>query len=170
MRRGSRIFCCRLIRSSPPPPFSWDSVNGSPPLSLSLLTLCISGTSSQGDGWNQIIGHQKACGTESIEWLMKAFPLSYDFAPSPPPPPSPVNKLIFFFVFLCVATEAYWREREPGGDKTYDGEKAWSSINHSILSGLGGILSFRSSMVDIFKLIFLRVIAYYVQEYCLKTK
>ncbi len=38
--------------------------------------------------------------------------------------------------FLCVAGWAYWQERGLGGAKSYDGEKAWSSINHPILNTL----------------------------------
>ncbi len=50
--------------------------------------------------------------------------------PPPPPPPSPtVSKLsLFLSLHACVAGRAYWRERGR--------EKAWSSINHPILSGV----------------------------------
>ncbi len=41
----------------------------------------------------------------------------------PTPSPSPVSKL---FLFLSLSV---WR------DKSYNSEKAWSSINHSLLSG-----------------------------------
>ncbi len=61
------------------------------------------------------------------------------FGSSPTPSPSPVSKFLSLSVFLCVAGRAYWLERGDvgggGGAKSYDGEKAWSSINHSILSG-----------------------------------
>jgi hypothetical protein len=45
-----------------------------------------------------------------------------------------------FSVFLCVAIRAYWRERWRGGagaewENHGTARKAWSSINHSILSG-----------------------------------
>ncbi len=40
----------------------------------------------------------------------------------------PLSSAIFFSVFLCVVG---WWER-GGGAKSYDGEKAWPSINHSI--------------------------------------
>ncbi len=45
-----------------------------------------------------------------------------------PLPPSPVTSL-YFFVFLCVACRP-----GGGGAKSYNNEKAWSSINHLILS------------------------------------
>ncbi len=44
-----------------------------------------------------------------------------------PLPPSPVT-CVSFFVFLCVACRP-----GGGGAKSYDNEKAWSSINHLIL-------------------------------------
>ncbi len=72
---------------------------------------------------------------ESIEWFIEdqAFSPSYDLAPcSLPPPPSAT--CLSFSVFLCVADGAYWRESGVGwGANSYDGEKAWYSINHSIL-------------------------------------
>jgi hypothetical protein len=49
------------------------------------------------------------------------FSPSYYLAPPPPPPPCPVSMLSLFL-------------RGEGGARSYDGEKAWSSINHSILS------------------------------------
>ncbi len=57
-------------------------------------------------------------------------------------PPLPLPSLhsascLSFSVFLWVAYRAYWWERGKGGRagyKSYDSEKAWSSINHSILS------------------------------------
>ncbi len=55
-------------------------------------------------------------------------------------PPPPVSKLS---LFLCVAGRAYWRGRGEmggGGAKSYDGEKAWSCINYSILSGLSHLM------------------------------
>ncbi len=48
-------------------------------------------------------------------------------------PPLPSEICFYFSVFLWVAGRAYWRW---GGTKSYGGEKAWSSINHSILSAL----------------------------------
>jgi hypothetical protein len=51
-------------------------------------------------------------------------------------PPSPVSKSPFL-VFLCVASRAYLRERVGrggGAAKSFDDEKTWSSINHSMLS------------------------------------
>jgi hypothetical protein len=54
--------------------------------------------------------------------------------PHPLPPPHPDNKTSPFCVFLYVAIGlVYWGEREGEGcwegAKSYDGEKAWSSIN-----------------------------------------
>ncbi len=59
--------------------------------------------------------------------------------PSPPPPSASCLSLS---VFLCVAGRTYWRGRERErwgkgeGAKSYDGEKALSSITHKTLSGL----------------------------------
>jgi hypothetical protein len=69
----------------------------------------------------------------------QAFSLSYDLAPPPQPPPSPVSKMSFFISLpvcrwssLLVGMEG---GEGGGGAKSYDGEQALSSINHSILSG-----------------------------------
>jgi hypothetical protein len=52
------------------------------------------------------------------------------------PPPLPLASCLSFSLFQSIAGRACWRERGGGGGaKSYDGEKAWSSINHSILSG-----------------------------------
>jgi hypothetical protein len=51
--------------------------------------------------------------------------------------PSPSSWLAFS-VFLCAVGRAFGREwggESGGGAKSYDGEKAYSFINHSILSG-----------------------------------
>ncbi len=74
------------------------------------------------------------CHRESIEWFIEdqAFLWSYDLdsPPSPPLPTSPVSK-VSLFLDLPV------RSRVGGmGAKSYDREKAWSSTNHSILSGV----------------------------------
>jgi hypothetical protein len=65
------------------------------------------------------------------------------FSSSPSPSfPLPSASCLLFSVLLCVADLAYWREREGGGDvgaKPYDGEKAWSFINHSTLSDRSSI-------------------------------
>ncbi len=53
---------------------------------------------------------------------------------SPPPSHLPSTSSLSFSVFLWVPGRAYWREWQ-GGAKSYDGEKALPSINHSILSG-----------------------------------
>ncbi len=55
-------------------------------------------------------------------------------------PPSPISKLsLFLNPTVCrrsstLSGEGGRREGE-GGAKSYDGEKAWSSVTHSILSG-----------------------------------
>jgi hypothetical protein len=60
------------------------------------------------------------------------------FVSSLTPSLSPVSKLsLFFSLHIWVACRAYWWERGVGGGggpKSYDSKKAWSSINHSILS------------------------------------
>ncbi len=50
------------------------------------------------------------------------------------PTPSPLASCLSFPVFLFVAGRAYLRGG-GGGAKSYAGEKAWSSIHHSTLSG-----------------------------------
>jgi hypothetical protein len=62
------------------------------------------------------------------------------FLAAPPPlhsPLPPSASCLSFSVFLCVASRVYcdWRgEGGGGGAKSYDIEKAWPDINHSILS------------------------------------
>jgi hypothetical protein len=59
---------------------------------------------------------------------------SYDLAPPPLPVPSLVSKLsIVFSVHVCHRLNLLTGEG-GGGAKSYDREKAWFSINHSILS------------------------------------
>ena len=51
--------------------------------------------------------------------------------PRPPSFPSPVSKLsLFLSLHVCRRSSL-----PNGGAKSYDSERAWSSINHSILSG-----------------------------------
>ncbi len=79
---------------------------------------------------------------ESTEWFIEdqAFSPSYDFVP-PLPSSSliPPANCLSFSVLLCHRSlPAYWRywwERGEVGAKSYDSEKAWSSVNHFILSG-----------------------------------
>jgi hypothetical protein len=53
-----------------------------------------------------------------------------------PLPPSPVIKLSLFLSFTVELTDRIGRGKWGGrGDTLYNREKAWSSINHSILSG-----------------------------------
>ncbi len=48
-----------------------------------------------------------------------------------------------FSFFLCVAGRAYWRGGGVGEEpNAYDNERAWSSINHSILSGWKDIIHY----------------------------
>jgi hypothetical protein len=57
----------------------------------------------------------------------------------PQPLPLPAASCLSFSVFLCIARRAYWQENGEGGSggaKSYDGEKAWPSLNHLILSAL----------------------------------
>jgi hypothetical protein len=57
---------------------------------------------------------------------------------APPPPPLPVSKLTFFLSLpVCRRSSLLTGEGggSRGGAKSDDVEKAWSSINHSILSG-----------------------------------
>ncbi len=54
------------------------------------------------------------------------------FGSSPTLSPLPSASCLSFSILLCVASRAYWRERGWSRSQTYDGEKVWSSINHSI--------------------------------------
>jgi hypothetical protein len=47
-------------------------------------------------------------------------------------PPLSLASILSLLVFLCVARRAYWRVR-GGGAKSYDGEKAWCSIDYNPL-------------------------------------
>jgi hypothetical protein len=69
---------------------------------------------------------------ESFEWFIggQAFLRSHDLAP---PPVS--NLSLFLSLPVCSRSSLLTRERGEGrGTKSCDREKAWSSINHSILS------------------------------------
>jgi hypothetical protein len=85
---------------------------------------------------------------ESTECFIEdqAFLRSYDSAPLLAHPlflSSPVSKLPLFSV-SCESsvelTDGRWGGGGGRGAKPYDREKAWLSINHSILSGLPGAL------------------------------
>ncbi len=60
----------------------------------------------------------------------QAFAPSYALAPPPPPP---VSKL-YLFLSLSVCHRSSFLTG-GGGANSHDGEKEWSSINHSILPG-----------------------------------
>ncbi len=64
------------------------------------------------------------------------------FGSSPAPStPFPSASYLSFSFFLCVAGRYHlWRERGGGVAESYDSEKAWSSTNHSILSGWDYVL------------------------------
>jgi hypothetical protein len=61
----------------------------------------------------------------------QAFSPPYDLASHPSP--SSISKLPLFLSFPVFRCSSLLKE--DGAGVTYDGEKAWSSINHSILSG-----------------------------------
>jgi hypothetical protein len=71
----------------------------------------------------------------------QAFSRSYDLAPPPsPPPPSAVSKLGLLRTGGLSKKDNFADGRGGGGGqgaKSYDGDKVWSSVNHSILSGKG---------------------------------
>ena len=75
----------------------------------------------------------RLCLPVSVECFVEdqTFSLSYYLAPPPAPPTHhtlPLASSLSFSVFCVVAGR---------GAKSYDGDKAWSSINHSILSDDG---------------------------------
>ncbi len=75
-------------------------------------------------------------GSESIEWFIEdqAILSLYDSAPFYPPPHTLLSaSCLSFSVFLCVSPVELTDGRVGGKAKLYDGEKAWSSIKHSIL-------------------------------------
>ncbi len=78
---------------------------------------------------------------ESIKWFTEdqAFSPSYDVAPRPPPSPSPVSNIDRRHTGrLRMRDKLLTGEGGRGWGEAYpdDGEKAWFSINHSILSAL----------------------------------
>ncbi len=83
-----------------------------------------------------------------VNYLEKAqaFLQSYDSAPRPTPF-VPFSRQQVFSLFLIIpvssveVTDGRGGEERVRGAKSYDREKAWSSINHSILSGRGCFLS-----------------------------
>jgi hypothetical protein len=96
---------------------------------------------------------------ESIEWFIhkiyrfrvsQAFSRLYDLAPHPPRPP--VSKLDPRHTGrLRKRDNLLPGERGGRAAKSYDRKKAWSSINHSILSVFTGLRIFRnlSELIDV---------------------
>ncbi len=60
-------------------------------------------------------------------------------SPNPSPPLLPSKSFLSFFFFLCRRSILLKEDGEKGGRgaKSHDREKAWLSINHSVLSGEG---------------------------------
>ncbi len=53
------------------------------------------------------------------------------------PPSFPLTSCLSFSAFLYVGGRAYWQKlggEGRGGAKSFDGEKAWSTTDHSMLS------------------------------------
>jgi hypothetical protein len=77
--------------------------------------------------------------SDNIEWFIEdqAFLRSYDSAPCPPPPNCsiPSASCLSFSIFLCITGRAVRLPAGGGGrtPKSYDSEKAWPSLNHSVL-------------------------------------
>jgi hypothetical protein len=121
---------------------------------------CLRMTHSCRNKWSQIVSYSNQCSAqekkikklkncqkeqhkytvpaESIEWFIEGqvFSLSYYFAP-PHPLPLSRRQIVSLSQFSCVSPVEIsdGREVEGGGwgAKSYDSEKAWSSLNHSIL-------------------------------------
>jgi hypothetical protein len=79
-------------------------------------------------------------------------------APPPPPPLSPVSKLDRRHTGRLKKRDKLLREEGVGEEpnhKSYDGEKAWFSINPSILSGLksfpAGLVKKNFNLVENFR-------------------
>jgi hypothetical protein len=71
-----------------------------------------------------------------------------------PLPPSPVTKLyLFLSLSMCVAGRAYLTEGRGGEAKSYDGEKAWSSINHSILPDTATHLRLNNNLKELISVV-----------------
>jgi hypothetical protein len=85
--------------------------------------------------------------SESIEWFIgdQAFSPPNDVAPPPPPFP-PLLPSVSSTADTQKEIQVPDGRGGRGWTKSYDGKKAWSSINHSILSGIfpgrGGEVSF----------------------------
>ncbi len=88
--------------------------------------------------------------TESIAWFIEAqaFLRSYDSASRPPRCPPSREQVVSLSQSSCVPPVEFTegpsrvrgRERGGWGAKSYDGEKAWPSINHSLLSALSNMV------------------------------
>ncbi len=93
----------------------------------------------------------------TIEWFTEDQAFSPAYGGSYPNlPPLPLASCLSFSVFLCVACRAYWRERGEwrrgwGRSQTMcDGENAWSSVNHLILSNKDVIYSLQNNVLNFF--------------------
>ncbi len=84
----------------------------------------------EGDGPEQkVLKNYRGSGFLAVLWMIWF-----------PPPPPPSSWCLSFTAFLCVVCWAYWPKKGVGGGATtYNSEKAWSSINHSILAGMDQI-------------------------------
>jgi hypothetical protein len=90
------------------------------------------------DGLNNELTQQVLQNPENIEGFTEdqAFSPSKDLAPPRPPPPLARQQVVFLSQSFCGSPVELTDGREGvsgGGVETYDGEKTWSSINHSIL-------------------------------------
>ncbi len=88
----------------------------------------------------KLLEKQQKCHSESIEWFIEgqAF-LAVVWLGSCPTPPLTLASCLSFSFFLYVVRRVVLHSTEGRGGvgrgaKSYVGQKAWSSINHSILS------------------------------------
>jgi hypothetical protein len=69
-----------------------------------------------------------------------------------PLPPLTTESCLSFLVFMCVADRASWRDmggRGGQGTESYDREKAWPSINYSILSGPRPMILIKNGVLNL---------------------
>ncbi len=114
--------------------------------SLWRTTLPVQLRSTQGDWWNGHKTEEINVNNHSIKryWMIYRGPyflavVYMKWLLSHPPPPVPLESSTGDTQEDWERETTCWRERGDeggGGAKSYDGEKVWSSINHSILSGV----------------------------------